>query len=218
MSERVKVVGLGAGGHAKVILDMLFFYDQFEVVGLTSSDAGAVGQKVLGAPILGGDEMLPGLRAAGVAGAFIGVGSVGDNRLRRKLFDLARGLQFEMVNIIHPAATVARSVQMGVGVVVMAQAVLNPDVILGDNVIVNTGAQLDHDCRVGDHVHIAPGAHLSGGVQIGDCAHVGPGATLIQGIRVGEGALVGAGSVVLRDVPARVTVFGMPARVIERRD
>mgnify|MGYP001153168560 CR=1 FL=1 len=214
----MQVVGLGAGGHAKVILDILSFYDDFQIVGLTNADPDTVGQEVLGVPILGTDDILPRLRAEDVSGAFIGVGSVGDCRLRRKLFELARDLGFEMINAIHPDATVARSVQMGKGVVVMAQAVLNPDVVLGDNVIVNTSAQLDHDCRIGDHVHIAPGAHLSGGVCVDGCAHIGVGATIIQGIHVGAGAIVGAGTVVLRDVPANVTVFGMPARLIEKRD
>jgi UDP-perosamine 4-acetyltransferase len=218
MAERIKVVGLGAGGHAKVILDVLSFCAKYEVIGLTSADPDAVGQRVLGVPILGSDEILPRLRKQGVAGAFIGVGSVGDCRLRRKLFELAQGLGFELINAIHPDATVASSVQIGTGVAVMAQAIINPGVLLSDNVIVNTGAQLDHDCRIGAHVHIAPGAHLSGDVHVGECAHVGPGATIIQGIRVGEGALVGAGSVVLRDVQTRVTVFGVPARVIQKRD
>lgn len=218
MTERIKVVGLGAGGHAKVILDILSFCDKYEVIGLTNADPAAVGQRVLGVPILGSDEILPRLRQQRVSGAFIGVGSVGDCRLRRKLFELAQGLGFELINAIHPDASVARSVQMGTGVAVMAQAAINPGVVLSDNVIVNTGAQLDHDCWIGAHVHIAPGAHLSGDVHVGECAHVGPGATIIQGIRVGEGALVGAGSVVLRDVLPGVTVFGAPARVIQKRD
>ena len=213
-----KIVGLGAGGHAKVILDILSFHHEFQVVGLTAADPAAVGQLVLGVPILGNDDILPRLLREGVSGAFIGVGSVGDCRVRRRLFEMASRLGFQIINAIHPHASVARSARLGDGVAIMAQAVVNPDVWLGDNVIVNTGAQLDHDCRVGDHVHIAPGAHISGGVRMDDCVHVGVGATIIQGVHVGEGALVGAGAVVLRDVPPRTTVFGVPARVIERRD
>ena len=130
----MRVVGLGAGGHAKVIVDILSFCDEIEVVGLTSADPEAVGRRLLGVPILGGDDILPRLRKEGVGGAFIGAGSVGDPGLRRKLFELAGSLGFQMINAIHPDATVARSVRMGEGVVVMAQAVLNPDVVLGDYV------------------------------------------------------------------------------------
>jgi UDP-perosamine 4-acetyltransferase len=212
-----RVVGIGAGGHAKVILDILSFYDEVRVVGLTDADPASRGHSLLGVPILGDDTALPGLLANGVSSAFIGVGSVGDCRLRRKLFEKAQQLGFHMINTLHPTATIAVSVRLGEGVAVMAHAVLNPDVVLGDNVIVNTGAQLDHDCWIGDHVHIAPGACLSGSVRVGKCAHVGVGATIIQGVSIGDGALVGAGSVVLRDVSPNTTVFGAPARLIERR-
>lgn len=216
MSKK-RVIGLGAGGHAKVVVDILSFCDDLEIIGLTNADPATVGELVLGVPILGGDDILPRLLSEGVTAAFIGVGSTGDCRLRRKLFVHASELGFAMINAIHPTATIARSVRLGRGVVVMAHAVANPNVEIGDNVILNTGAQIDHDCHIAAHVHVSPGACLSGEVHIAECAHIGVGATIIQGIHIGEGALVGAGSVVLRDVPAHTTVFGAPARIIERR-
>jgi acetyltransferase-like isoleucine patch superfamily enzyme len=43
-------------------------------------------------------------------------------------------------------------------------------------------------------------------------ASIGSNATVVCGVTVGEGAIVGAGAVVTRDVPAGVTVAGVPAR------
>lgn len=44
-------------------------------------------------------------------------------------------------------------------------------------------------------------------------ASIGSGATILCGVTVGEQATVGAGAVVTKDVPARATVAGNPARL-----
>jgi UDP-2-acetamido-3-amino-2,3-dideoxy-glucuronate N-acetyltransferase len=48
-------------------------------------------------------------------------------------------------------------------------------------------------------------------------AALGSGAVIMCGVRIGAGALVGAGAVVTHDVPAGVTVAGVPARVAASR-
>jgi len=53
-----------------------------------------------------------------------------------------------------------------------------------------------------------------GGIVIEDNVWLGAGVTVLDGVRIGEGAVVGAGSVVTRDVPAGVTVGGVPAKPI----
>jgi UDP-2-acetamido-3-amino-2,3-dideoxy-glucuronate N-acetyltransferase len=52
--------------------------------------------------------------------------------------------------------------------------------------------------------------------RIGRGASIGSGAVILCGVTVGERALIGAGAVVTRDVPAGVTVAGVPARIAAR--
>jgi UDP-perosamine 4-acetyltransferase len=207
----IQVVGIGAGGHAKVVLDTLRLMNAYHVVGLL--DPGCVGASVSDVPVLGDDELLPRLRAAGVAVAFIGVGSVGDNTLRTRLFEKVQAAGFTFVNAIHPASILASSVQLGQGITILAGAIVNPDTRIGDNVIINTGAIVEHDCEIEAHVHISPGAVLCGGVRVGIGAHIGAGATVRQCVTIGERVVVGAGAVVIRDVPPGVVVLGVPARI-----
>jgi UDP-perosamine 4-acetyltransferase len=210
------VIGLGAGGHARVVIEILRLMGSYEVLGLLDKNQELWGTSVLGATVLKDDSLLAEMFERGVREAFIGVGSVGATHARRRLFDMARARGFEMVRAIHPAAVVSSSAEIGEGPTVMASAVINAAARLGDNVIVNTGAIVEHDCVIGHHVHIATGACLAGEVRVDEGTHVGLGARILQGVRIGRNAVVGAGAVVLRDVPDEVVVVGVPARVHRR--
>lgn len=214
----MRILGLGAGGHAKAVLDVVAALGRYEVVGLLDPRSELVGTTVGGAVVLGDDSLLSRHYDDGVRHAFIGLGGAGETRPRRRLYDLARAEGFEVVTLVHPSAVVSPSATIGAGATVMPVAVVQADCTLAEDVIVNTGAVVEHDCEVGAHVHVASNATLASGVVVGDGAHVGAGATVRQGIRVGEGAVIGAGAVVVDDVEPATVVAGVPARVLRRAE
>jgi len=101
-----RVIGLGAGGHAKVVIDILRSIGGFEVAGLLDSNPALKGTTLAGVPVLGGDDLLPEL-VCSVGCVFMGLGSVRATAARRRLFESASRLGFEWVNAIHPWAMVA---------------------------------------------------------------------------------------------------------------
>ena len=207
-SESLPIVLLGAGGHAKVLIDALLSVGR-HVIGCTDINPGA--NSILGIPVLGTDSVLSQYTSDSVR-LVNGLGSVSRTDARRQLFERFVAAGYRFSRVIHPAATIGRDVELGQAVQVMAGAVIQSGCRIGDNVIVNTGACIDHDCRIGAHTHIAPGAVLSGGVSVGDSVHVGTSATVIQGISIGSEALVAAGALVIRDVVDRSTVAGVPGK------
>lgn len=51
---------------------------------------------------------------------------------------------------------------------------------------------------------------------LGDRVWVGPGAVIAGGVTVGDDVAVGANSLLVRDVPPRGVVVGVPARLVSR--
>jgi sugar O-acyltransferase (sialic acid O-acetyltransferase NeuD family) len=210
-SPLLPIVGLGAGTHAKSVLEAIRSAGRFEVFGLVDDDPARTGQTILGFPVLGQDALAR-LRADGVAHAFAGVGGIGSSSARQAVFGRLLETGFELPPIVHASATVSPWAELGRGSQVLAGALVNAGALIGDDVIVNSGAIVEHDCRIGAHAHLAPGAKLAGLASVGEGAHVGIGAVVIESVRVGDGALVGAGAVVIRDVPDGARVAGVPAK------
>ena len=208
---------LGGGGHARVIIECLRANKTEESLGILDRDPALGQQEVLGVPVLGGDELLPHLAREGTTRFLVGLGGVGDNRPRQRLFESGLKHGLNPLTLCHPSAVCSPSASLGGGTVVFPGAVVNACTRLGTNVIVNTGAIVEHDCTVGDHVHLATGSRVCSTVRIGNAAHIGAGSTVRQGISIGEGAIVGAGAVVVKDVEPWTVVVGVPARVLKTR-
>lgn len=201
---------IGAGGHAKVLLDCLGRLGM-TVLGCVDANPALTGATVGGAKVLGGDAVLA-QHAPGTVMLVNAIGSTQSMERRRAVFESLKAKGYAFATIVHPSAVVASGVSLGEGAQVMAGAVLQADAKIGANSIVNTGALVDHDSAVGAHVHLAPGCVISGGVSIGDGTHLGTAAAAIHGVRIGANCLVAAGAVVLDDVADGMRVMGVPAR------
>ena len=207
-----KIVFLGGGGHAKVLVDLIRIIGKYEITGILDSGLKN-GNMVADIPVLGGDDLLPGLYAEGITSACIGVGSIKDNSKRAKLYKAVKEIGYSVPSLIHPQAVVSESdVKISDGVQVMAGAIIQTGSVFGENTIINSGVIVEHDCNIGKNVHICPGTVISGGCMIGDNSFIGAGATIIQGVKTGKNAVVAAGTIVLEDVSDNSMVKGVTAR------
>lgn len=207
MKEGVVVVG--AGGHAKVIIEILHAMGEQVDYCVSSLDSP---NTWVGVSILKGDENLQKLRENGYSKAFIAIGS---NSIRQCIAEVAIQAGYQLVNAISPNAVVSPSAHLGIGIAVMAGAVINAGCVIEDLAIINTGATVDHDCRIGRGAHIAPQCGLAGNVVVGTNSFLGVGCKVIPGIKIGERATIGAGGVVILDIPSGATAIGVPVKIVK---
>lgn len=209
-----KIIIIGGGGHARVLIDMLQLSGQ-EILGYTDLENFGDLEDVA---YLGRDEDLKTKYPSGRIKLVNGIGSVRLPVQRRAIYEKFKKLGYTFLTVQHPKAVVARNVRIGEGAQIMSGAIINPGTEIGNNVIINTSASVDHDCKIGDHTHVAPGVTISGGVTIGQSNHIGIGANIIQGIHIGERNVIGAGTLVLRNVGSEETIFGIPGQVYEPKE
>jgi len=208
----VKVVIIGAGGHARVVYEILKHEKNIEIAAFVDIVKHGSGERILGVPILGDHSVLPKLLKNGVAGAII---AVGNNKIRTGHFKELENMGFELINAIHPTAHIAGNIKIGKGVVIGAGAIIATCAEIGNNVIVNTGAVVEHECVIEDNVHIAPGTILAGRVTVKKGAFVGAGSVVKEYVTIGENVTIGAGSVVLEDILPNAVAVGSPARIVK---
>ncbi|MEY4529909.1 MAG: hypothetical protein RLZZ156_630 [Deinococcota bacterium] len=151
----MKLVVIGAGGHAKVVVDTAQLAG-WEVVGFADDNPNAA---LFSLPHLGKPS---GLELPKDVQVIIAIGS---NLVRQKL-DSELSKRFTWAKIIHPKAVVSNHSTLGQGTVVFAGAVIQADTVIGQHCIINSSASVDHDCKIADYCHIAPNGTLAGGVTL----------------------------------------------------
>jgi len=213
MSDKLLVIG--AGGHARSVLDIALQNNNFAQIACMDPVYPKL-KKVDSLdeiPIIGTDDDMQSIYEQGYKHVFV---ALGENKLRHKLFHTAVSIGFEPVNIISSGALVSPRANLGRGVCVMAGAIININTTIDDNCIINTRSSIDHDCHIMKSCHIAPGATLSGCVKLEQGVWIGTGASIVEDIVIEEWSFIGAGAVVINDVEANALYYGTPARKIKQ--
>lgn len=207
---REKVIIVGDGGHAKIIIDILQEMDYYNILGVTSKEKDK--KQFFGLPVLGNDDVLEDYFKKGMKNIAIGIGGFKDNKLREVIFNKYLSKGFNIINAIHPKSIIAKSTIMGKGVVIFPGVILNPEVKLGNNVIIATGSTIDHETIIEDHCLISAGVTIGADTKIGEETLCALGSKIISAVSIGNKCLIAAGAVVVSDIEANSKVFGVPAK------
>ncbi|WP_298067397.1 acetyltransferase [uncultured Cetobacterium sp.] len=208
-----KVIVIGSGGHAKVIIDIILqrnkiLDDNLNIIGILDDKYNEDEKiEIFETPIIGKIEKMVEL-----AEDIHYIIAIGNNSVRRKIAEKYSDKKF--ITLIHPKAIIGEKVKIEEGTVVMAGSIINSYTKIGKHCILNTGSIIEHDNTIEDYVHISPNATLCGGVMIKEEAWIGAGATIIQEKKIGKKVMVGAGAVVIKNLQDQIKVIGVPTKIL----
>ena len=187
-----KYIIVGAGGHARSLLDTIGNIDGAELFVISHPDV----------PTNFGATLISESIAIQNQDDFSFVLGIGKRSIRNRL--IAELLSVISIGrfppIIHPTAYVSKSAQIGFGSQILGQAYLGPNAVIGNFAIVNTRAVIEHDAEVGDQSVMSPGVIVAGSTVIGKNCFVGMGAKISNDISIGSGSTISSNVFVSRDL------------------
>lgn len=203
-----KVVIIGAGGHAKVIADIIEKSKDI-LLGFLDDNVEKGKKVICNYSVLGQIGECFRLKEEDESIEFIiGIG----NNKRRK--EISKKYELKYYTAIHPSAQIGLNVNIAEGTAIMANACINSSTQVGKHCIINSGAIIEHDNIIENYVHISPNVSLGGTVKIGENTHVGIGAVVKNNITICENSKIGAGAVVVKNIEEDGTYVGVPAKKI----
>ena len=211
----MKAIIIGAGTYGEVYLNYLKEAN-YNIIGFLDDNQKLWGSKVGDVDVIGGVKELNSLKSKGVEAVFC---PLGNNHLRVQFLSLANSLGFQTPSYIHPSANISKNVKIGEGVYVLLGVNIMPDVMLEDFVMVSMGANIAHHSFLKKGTFISTGVNFGASITANEYTYVGIGATVMTGLKsLGRDCLIGAGAVVIKNVPNKAVVAGVPAKVLRIKE
>lgn len=212
----MKSIIIGAGTYAEVYLAYLQEAG-VEVIGFVDDDPKYEGQSVRKVPVLGKISNLEILREKyHLEAAYC---PLGNNKLRVKFLKMAKAIGYKIPNYIHPSVIISPNVTIGEGVYILLGTTIMPHTTIKDYVMISMGVHLAHHVVLEEGVFLSTGCNFGASITAHKYAYCGISSTIMTGLHeLGEDCLIGAGAVVIKDVPERAIMAGVPAKVLRVKE
>lgn len=203
----IYIVGIG---HNSAVTIELAELNGYRIIGLIHYNNELTGKAQWGYPIVSDTESFFKQDIGSINFAL----SMGNNTVRKAVFDTIKKEGGMLPLLIHPTASVSRFSVLSEGVQIHANVTVQPDVIVKENSIISFGVGLSHNVTVGEHCYIACHSLIGAYTVVEQNVLVGMGTTTVSGKveKIGHDTVVGAGSLVINTIAPKKVVYGRPAK------
>lgn len=198
-NKKEKLVIVGVGYIAPMVVDFIKGYDLFEIIAFSVNKEYLV-PEYYGLPVYPIEELENHINKEEVK-VFIAISWYNYlNKYKRQKFEYLKEKGFHFANLISPLASV-KCASLGEGNWIMDFANIGFATHVGDNNTFCAQSLLGHHTTIGNHNVLSGQAVIGGSNMIGDQNYIGLGAIVFNQNTIGNKNLIGGGSIVKKNIP-----------------
>ena len=190
-----KLILVGAGGHAKSIIDIILSTKMWEIAGIVGLES-ELGKSILDIKVKWTDKDLQRISKE-YKYVVLAIGEIGSTGIRVKKIKDLELLGFKLPTIISPKSYVSKYSKIEEGCTIGHFAIVNANCNIGKHCIINTQSLIEHDTQIGDFSHISTSVTINGGVKIGSESFIGSKVMIREGLSLPRGTIISAGKRVM---------------------
>ncbi len=202
-----KLILLGDSLFAEIAYEYFSHDSDYEVVAFSVEREYITRESVFGLPVIPFEDLetqfAPAEHAFYAALVYTQL-----NRLRSRLYGMARHKGYTPASYISSKAFVWRNVKLGEHCFIFEDNTIQPFVKIGDNVVLWSGNHIGHHSRIRDNCFISSHVVISGSCDIGENCFFGVNSTVGNDVTVGADCLIGAGATVIKNVAENTLIKG----------
>jgi acetyltransferase EpsM len=214
-----KIVIIGGGGHAGIILDCIKAQNKYQPIGYLDKKKGNFYHEDI--KYLGDiDNFFKNIKKKYKNEKLYFTIAIGDNFVRKKIYFYLiknKKLSLNWATLIHPSASISSKVKIAKGAQILNGSIISFNTKISKLVCINTGATIDHDNYFASFSGAGPGACTGGNVKVGEISFLGINSSVKHNINIGKNVIVGGNSFVNSNCEANSVYVGVPARKIKSR-
>ncbi|ECT4085086.1 TPA: UDP-N-acetylbacillosamine N-acetyltransferase [Campylobacter jejuni] len=140
--------------------------------------------------------------------------AIGNNEIRKKIYQKILENGFKIVNLIHKSALISpsASIEENAGILIMPYVVINAKAKIEKGVILNTSSVIEHECVIGEFSHVSVGAKCAGNVKIGKNCFLGINSCVLPNLSLADDSILGGGATLVKSQDEKGVFVGVPAK------
>lgn len=215
IEKKKRLLIIGDSAFAEVAYECFTYDSEYEVVGFAVETAYRKKDILFGLPVIDLENANKFYKPSEVE-FYAALVYTNLNRLRTRLYKLAKSMGYRPASYISSSAFIWRNVEIGEHCFIFENNTLQPFVNISDNVVLWSGNHIGHHSHIYDNCFLSSHVVVSGFCSIGTNTFLGVNASIGNNVKIAEDNWIGPGVVLTANTEAN-QLFSfektIPARV-----